>query len=237
MVASNTDSLRLFVRMLADQVPPHTAEPPPNAVIYAHELVRRGIGLDVLLRGYHATEAAFFANFVARVHADPHLAPDAASVIEEAALWLFAFVGALTRGIVERYADESARWIRSAAASRLRDVQMLLADERIDPQAMSARLRYPLDRTHVAIVVWPTPQPRPRASLFRRCSSGPRPSWAARSARAAQGRRARGRRRCGLAGRGRHVRRPHLADPPGFLHGAAGERGVRAVRRGCRRVS
>lgn len=161
MLASNTDALRLFVLMLRDELAPQTAAPPPDAVAYAHELVRRGVGVDVLLRGYHATEAAFFANFLRRVHADPRLAPDAATVIEQAAQWLFAFVGALTRGIVERYAEESERWIRSAAASRLRDVRALLAGERPDAQPMSARLRYALDRTHLGIVVWADPRAQP----------------------------------------------------------------------------
>lgn len=154
MLASNADSLRLFIEMLRTAAPPETAEPPPGAVGYAQELVRRGVGIDLVLRGYHATEAAFFSEFVRRVRSDPELAENAATVVEAAAQWLFTFVGALTRGIVEAYTEERERWIRSAAASRLRDVRALLDGERHDAQAMSVRLRYPLDRTHVGIVIW-----------------------------------------------------------------------------------
>ncbi len=60
-LASNAASLQLFVDMVQAELPPGEAEPPPEAVALAHELVRRGVGIDVLLRGYHASEAAFFS--------------------------------------------------------------------------------------------------------------------------------------------------------------------------------
>lgn len=154
VAASNAESLALFIEMLRGRVPPEQAEPPPGAVAYARELVRRGIGLDQLLRGYHATEAAFFSVFVERVHSDPRLAPDAAAAIERGAQWLFAFVGALTGGIVDRYAEERERWVRSADAARQRDVRAVLSGEATDAAAMSPRLRYPLDRRHLALVLW-----------------------------------------------------------------------------------
>jgi hypothetical protein len=153
-LASNTASLQLFVEMVTAGLPPSDAKPPPESVALAHELVRRGVGIDVLLRGYHASEAAFFSYFVDRVHADPRFANTASTAIEEGARWLFAFVGALTREIADRYARERERWIRSTAAARLRDVRAVLSGEANDPAALSARLRYPLQRMHVAVVLW-----------------------------------------------------------------------------------
>jgi DNA-binding PucR family transcriptional regulator len=175
MHASLADTVRLFITMLSEPIPPQTAQPPPGAVAFAHELVRRGVGVDALLRSYQVSAAAFFEQFVARVHADPRLAPDAATANEQAAQWLFAFVGALSHGIVERYAEEGERWVRSAAASRVRDVLALLAGEQLDAQTMSARLRYPLDRTHLAIIVWADPQARsedpPLGAVLERTAS------------------------------------------------------------------
>ena len=113
--ASNTASLQLFVEMVTSGKPPSEAKPPPESVALAHELVRRGVGIDVLLRGYHASEAAFFSYFVDRVHADPRFATTAGTAIEEGERWLFAFVGALTREIADRYARERERWIRSTS--------------------------------------------------------------------------------------------------------------------------
>ena len=152
--ASNAASLQLFADMVQAELPPGDAEPPPESVALAQELVRRGVGIDVLLRGYHASEASFFSHFVERVHADPRFAATASTAIEEAARWLFAFVGALSREIAERYAEERERWIRSTAAARLRDVRAVLSAEAPDATALSTRLRYPLARTHLAVVLW-----------------------------------------------------------------------------------
>ncbi len=152
--ASNTASLQLFAEMVQAELPPGDAEPPPESVALAQELVRRGVGIDVLLRGYHASEASFFSHFIERVHADPRFARTASTAIEEGARWLFAFVGALTREIAERYAEERERWIRSTAAARLRDVRAVLSAEATDATALSTRLRYPLARTHLAVVLW-----------------------------------------------------------------------------------
>lgn len=154
MRASNQEILRVLVRMLQEGVAPETAEPPEAAVAVARELVRRGVGIEVLLQGYQTAHAAFFADFLRRVHDDPRLAGDAPAAIEEAAQWLFAFVGRLTREISERYSEERERWVRSAAASRLRDVRLVLGDEPVDVDAMGRRLRYPLERTHLALVLW-----------------------------------------------------------------------------------
>ncbi len=154
VLASNVASLQLFAEMVLADRPPGNAEPPPESVALAQELVRRGVGIDVLLRGYHASEAAFFSHFVARVHAEPRFAATASTAIEEGARWLFAFVGALTREIAERYAEERERWIRSTAAARLRDVRAVLSAEATDAPTLSTRLRYPLERTHIAVVLW-----------------------------------------------------------------------------------
>jgi hypothetical protein len=154
VLASNTASLQLFVAMVQGGLPPGDAEPPAESIALAHELVRRGVGIDVLLRGYHASEAAFFTHFVERVHSDPRFSMTASTAIEEGARWLFAFVGALTREIAERYAEERERWIRSTAAARLRDVRAVLSGEATDAAVFSARLRYPLHRTHLAVVLW-----------------------------------------------------------------------------------
>src|SRR5262245_39075310 len=67
MRASTADAVRTLVDMLRRSQPPEEAKPPPDAVDYVRELVRRNIGIDVVLRGYHAAEAAFFAEIVARV--------------------------------------------------------------------------------------------------------------------------------------------------------------------------
>jgi len=59
---ASTDSvLRLLADLSRSSLPPQEAVPPPAAVDYAREFVRRGLPLDSLLRAYHIGQAVFFA--------------------------------------------------------------------------------------------------------------------------------------------------------------------------------
>ena len=144
----------LFIEMVAAEQPLDEAQPPYPAVDYTREFVVRGVPLDIMLRAYHTGHAAFVESWLAalREHvADP---ADLADVIEAGAAWPFQFLQALTRDLVRRYAEERERWLRSAASLRSETVRALLSGEDLDLSLASQRLRYELDREHLAFVVW-----------------------------------------------------------------------------------
>lgn len=150
-VAAN---LRLTVEMIRTGMPSSEAQPPPAATAYAREFVRLGMPIDALLRAYFVGHATFFGQVQEEIDArisDPRAA---AATLEELASWSFGFIGALTRGIVERYGDERERWLRSSAAVKAALVEEILAGGRLDTTAVSARLHYRLDRSHLAFAVW-----------------------------------------------------------------------------------
>ena len=147
MRTSTASAMLTVVETLRDDLPAAEAKAPPAAVEYVRELARRGVGIDTVLRAYHAAEAAFFAELTERVGSDARMAT-------ETAIWLFAFTAALTRQIVDEYAEERERWVRSAAASRLRDVRVVLSGDAFDLAALGLRLRYSLDRRHLGLVLW-----------------------------------------------------------------------------------
>ena len=152
---ASTDSvLRLLADLSWSSLPPQEAVPPPAAVDYAREFVRRGLPLDSLLRAYHIGQAVFFARWSEKAHADIADQGDVAKAIELGAKWTFDFVEALSGGLVRRYAEERERWVRSAAALRSQVVDSLLSGETVDVEASSRRLGYELARDHQAFVVW-----------------------------------------------------------------------------------
>lgn len=165
LAASVQSNVRLVAEMLRTGMDPADATPPPAAVEYTRELVRRGISLDLLLRAYFVGHAAFLRTWIGRVDEDVADAADRALAIEEASTWTFAYVQALTRGIVDRYTGERERWVRSAVAVKAEVVRALLAGERIDLEGASARLRYALDREHLAFLVWAKDGGDPAAAL------------------------------------------------------------------------
>jgi PucR C-terminal helix-turn-helix domain/GGDEF-like domain len=158
MRAGTFASTRSVLTMMADMVrlgrPPAEGTPPPDAIEYTREFVRRGVGIDALLRAYHVGHSTFFHNWVAAVHAEVTDAVWLARAVELGANWTFDYVQALNRELVGRYTEEREGWVRSAAAVRAETVQALLSGDRIDVRLASQRLRYRLDRHHLAYVVW-----------------------------------------------------------------------------------
>jgi hypothetical protein len=151
-------STRSVLTVMADMVrlglPPSESALPPDAVEYAREYVRRRVPIDSLLRAYHVGHSGFFHHWVAAVYVEVTDPAWLARAIELCASWTFDYVQALDRQLVSRYSEERERWVRSAAAVRAETVRSLLAGEPVDHRLAAQRLRYELDRHHVAYVVW-----------------------------------------------------------------------------------
>jgi DNA-binding PucR family transcriptional regulator len=162
---ASTDSvLRLIVDLARTGRPPSEAVPPPAALDYAREFVRRGLPVDSLLRAYHIGQATFFRRWATKTHetiADPQELTEA---VELGANWTFEYVEKLSGGLVQRYAAERERWVRSAAAVRAQVIDALLAGEPVDPTRASSRLGYELGRTHLAFAIW-TDAPHERGDV------------------------------------------------------------------------
>lgn len=152
--ASTESVLRLLAEMIAAGRPAAEAEPPAAAIDYARELVRHGLPIDTLLRAYHVGQAIFFDRWAATLRSQIEEPLALASAIQDGASWTFEYLRALTPDLIQRYADERERWVRSAAALRSETVRALIDGERSDVATASRRLRYELDRTHLAFVVW-----------------------------------------------------------------------------------
>jgi hypothetical protein len=155
--ASTEGVLRTFVEMVFAEQAPEEAEMPPAAVEYAREFVRRGLPLDSLLRTYYIGHATFFRLYVEQLRGVMEDPVELTHAIEAGGSWSFAYIDTLSRGLVQRYADERDRWVRSAAAHRLDVTERLLSGGPIDVGQAEAQLGYRLRRPHLAFVVWGGP--------------------------------------------------------------------------------
>jgi DNA-binding PucR family transcriptional regulator len=152
--ASTDAVLRLIVDLTRSNLQPDEAVPPPAAVDYAREFVRRGLPLDSLLRAYQIGHGTYFRRWSEKAHSEISQPEELVEAIELGANWTFDYIETLSGGLARRYGEERERWVRSAAAVRAQVVDSLLAGEPADLEASSRRLGYELDRSHQAFAVW-----------------------------------------------------------------------------------
>ena len=148
-------NLGLMIAMLRDGADPSTAVPPPQALAYAREYVRRGLSFELLQRAYRTAQAE-----VSRLWLE-HLrlaTSDRDSFAESVGFfndWLFGWIEALERQLTEVYMRERERWVRGSAAARAEQVRAILeGDTRQDVAEASKRLAYELGRYHLAYLIW-----------------------------------------------------------------------------------
>jgi DNA-binding PucR family transcriptional regulator len=147
-------NLGLIMTMLHDRVEPTSAVAPSEAVAYAKEYARRGLGFEVLRRAYRSAQAAFSRMWLERLRL---ATPDPDSFAESVGFfndWLFSWIDTLERQLIEPYMHERERWIRGSAAMRAEQVRAILAGGRVDVTEASTRLGYELRRDHLAFVVY-----------------------------------------------------------------------------------
>jgi PucR C-terminal helix-turn-helix domain len=152
--ASSVANLLLVFAVVRGDIELDQIEPPPQAVAFTRELARRGVPVSELARGYRIAQHTLWRWAVGEVRrrlADPVAVSTALEELSEAT---FATGDLLSTLIMERYAQERERWVRSADAVRIATVEELLAGSPVDVAAASVRLRYELTHTHEAFIVW-----------------------------------------------------------------------------------
>lgn len=119
-------------------------------------VVHRGIPVEALTQTYRIAHGAFWRTWVSELRAaiaDPN---ELATALEQGSGFMFEFIDTLSAAAQRLYAEERARWVRSADAVRAQTIRELLDGLPIDAEAAGRRLRHALDREHLAVVAWST---------------------------------------------------------------------------------
>lgn len=148
------DNARLFIAMVERGVEPGHAEPPALAGAFVRMVVHRGIPVEALTQTYRIAHGAFWRTWVSELRAAISDPTELATALEQGSGYMFEFIDALSAGAQRLYADERARWVRSADAVRAQTIRELLDGLPVDAEAAGRRLRHALDREHLAVVAW-----------------------------------------------------------------------------------
>lgn len=147
-------NLEMVLEIVQDQTVLADVQPPPAAMAFARDLARRHVPVAELGRAYRVAQHVLWKWSVDEIRAriaDPATVADAVEELSDAA---FRTGDVFSTLVMERYAVERERWMRSGAAVRRAAITEILGGERVDVAATSRQLGYELLGPHQAFVVW-----------------------------------------------------------------------------------
>lgn len=150
-VSANVDA---YFSAIRHNIPVADIAAPPVALEHARRLAQRGVPVNALVRGYRLGHSEALRLVLEEVRA-AELEPDLSlSVLGAMSTLMFGYIDEMSQQVVAVYQAERERWLESRNAVRALRVREILAGESSDVDAMTTAIRYPLRRTHVAVVVW-----------------------------------------------------------------------------------
>lgn len=151
---STRANLGLVETMIAAGADPTVFTPPEEALAYAREYVHEGLSLELLTRVYRVGEHAYTRIWRDELQAratDTVALADAISFIDD---WMFAYIGAINITLGAAFSGEYEQWIRGSIAVRSEEIRRVLSGARVDIVEASSRLRYRLERRHLAFIIF-----------------------------------------------------------------------------------
>lgn len=141
-------------RLLQSGAPATDLVVTPEAREYVRGFVNRGLKVPVLLRTYRLGHAWIWENWsdgLRQRAADPD---ELTAAIEFSSRWMFAYIDLISAALVEDFAEQQARRVRSAEQFRATTVRAIFDGELVDDEAASSRLGYELRREHLSLHLW-----------------------------------------------------------------------------------
>jgi hypothetical protein len=132
-------------------------EPPTAALEYARRVAQRGVPMDALVRAYRLGHALVIDAAAEEVNAAGLEARVGLAVFERITSVSFRYIDWISQQVVVVYEEERDRWLtnqNSARALRVREVLAAALPSLGDPDTLTAALRYPMQRIHLALVLW-----------------------------------------------------------------------------------
>lgn len=154
LVNAARGSVGLLTSMAHRWADPRIVPPPRDALLWARSLVARRLPSHALLRVYRIGQSGYEEVWISELGAsgaEPGVIVEAIAAISA---FVFTWVDAISAPLLEAYDDELSRRLRGADAVRGESIATALSGGPFDVAAVSARLRYDLDRAHLGLVAW-----------------------------------------------------------------------------------
>jgi DNA-binding PucR family transcriptional regulator len=150
---STRANLGLVATMIAAGAEPTIFTAPEEALAYARTYVREGLSFELLTRVYRIGEHAYTRLWRDQLQERATGTVELAEALGYIHDWVFSYIGAINIPLGIAYSGEYDQWIRGSIAVRTEEVRAILSGARVDIVEASSRLRYRLERRHLAYVV------------------------------------------------------------------------------------
>jgi hypothetical protein len=135
-------------------IPIEKVELPTAALEHARRLAQRGVTVNALVRAYRLGHKAVLDAVLDEIRASDLEPPLSLAVFSQISEVTFGYIDWITQQVVISYQDEHDRWMENQNSLRALRVRELLDGVDLDIDAVTTAIRYPLRRTHLAIVAW-----------------------------------------------------------------------------------
>lgn len=157
LIAAAEGSVGLITSMAHAWSDPRIVPPPRDALLWARSLVARDVPAYALIRVYRVGQADYTQLWIAELAASGEPPEVILEAISAVTAFVFSWVDAIMAPLLDAYDDELSRRLRGVEAVRAETIALALSDQPFDAAAASARLRYTLDREHLAVLCWVEP--------------------------------------------------------------------------------
>ena len=135
-------------------IPIEKVELPTAALEYARRLAQRGVTVNALVRAYRLGHKAVLDAVLDEIRASDLEPPLSLAVFSQVSEVTFGYIDWITQQVVSTYQGERDRWMENQNSLRALRVRELLDGADLDIDAVTTAIRYPLRRTHLAVVAW-----------------------------------------------------------------------------------
>jgi hypothetical protein len=135
-------------------IPIEKVELPTAAVEHARRLAQRGTTVNALVRAYRLGHKAVLDAVLDEIRVSDLEPPLSFAVFSQISEVTFGYIDWITQQVVSTYQGERDRWMENQSGLRALRVRELLDGADVDIDAVTTAIRYPLRRTHVAVVAW-----------------------------------------------------------------------------------
>jgi DNA-binding PucR family transcriptional regulator len=147
-------NLDAFFVAIRHAIPIDQIEPPTAALEHARRLAQRGVSVNGLVRAYRLGHQGLVNMVLEEVRAAEMDAQIGLAVFHEITSRSFRYVDRISQLVLTTYQNERDRWVANKNRMRALSVREVLDGSEIDVDEVTNAIRYPLRRTHLALIVW-----------------------------------------------------------------------------------